>query len=130
MAGESLSLTAMEKALEGAWKRQALILENIANKDTPGYKAKRVDFERALEKEIERLKSGYGAGRGDALRRLRDVEFDAHELDSLETRLDGNSVDLDQENMELARTQLQFDYLVQQINAEYSRLKYAIREGR
>ncbi len=130
MLGSSLSLLTMEKALDGLWQRQSLILDNIANKDTPGYKAKRVDFESALAGEVERIKSNYGAYRGSAPSRMSSIRFSAYEHPSLQARLDGNNVDPDQENMELARTQIQYDYMVQKINAEYSRIKYAIREGR
>ena len=38
--GNSLSL--MTKALDGLWKRQEVISNNLANVDTPGYKSQYV----------------------------------------------------------------------------------------
>ena len=44
--GNSLSL--MTKALDGLWKRQEVISNNLANVDTPGYKSQYVTFEMCI----------------------------------------------------------------------------------
>ena len=45
-------------------------------------------------------------------------------------RLDGNTVDLDQENIALAKTQSQYQYLTRTLADYYARIRYAISEGR
>ena len=47
----------MQKALDGTWERQKAISNNIANHETPGYKAQKVMFEDALKKELKNLSS-------------------------------------------------------------------------
>ena len=45
----------LEKAADASWTRYNVIANNIANKDTPGYKRKDVNFEDYL---LEELTSG------------------------------------------------------------------------
>ena len=42
----------------------------------------------------------------------------------------GNNVVLDKEQIELARAQLQYDYLVTSLNSEINRIKYALNSGK
>ena len=42
-------------------------------------------------------------------------------------RADGNGVDIDVENVELVKTTLQYQYLVQAFNSDYNRLRTVIR---
>ena len=43
-------------------------------------------------------------------------------------RLDGNNVDLEKENLQLAKTQIQYMYTVAEINSYFSKLKSVISE--
>ncbi|MFZ8933509.1 MAG: flagellar basal body rod protein FlgB, partial [Bacteriovoracaceae bacterium] len=45
---EDKTLKALATSLKFRQMRQELISSNIANAETPGYKAKRIDFEEAL----------------------------------------------------------------------------------
>ena len=45
-------------------------------------------------------------------------------------RLDGNNVDVDTENVELASEQLRYQLLADSVTQEFSRLKTAIGSGR
>ncbi|HHZ01798.1 MAG TPA: flagellar basal body rod protein FlgB, partial [Tissierellia bacterium] len=45
-------------------------------------------------------------------------------------RLDGNNVDLEKENLQLAQTQLQYMYTVTEINSYFAKLKSVISEGK
>ena len=46
------TITALDKSVDMRLVKQNLINSNIANAETPGYKAKKVDFEEALAKAI------------------------------------------------------------------------------
>ena len=50
--------------------------------------------------------------------------------DGTTMRLDGNNVDIDAENAELAKNEIYYNTLVEKINSEFSRLKMAINEGK
>lgn len=47
------TLKALAASLNFRQMRQEIISSNIANADTPGYKAKRVDFEKALARALD-----------------------------------------------------------------------------
>ena len=50
----------LEQALDGLSSRQAAISSNLANIDTPGYQAQTVDFETALQREVQAATAGFG----------------------------------------------------------------------
>jgi flagellar basal-body rod protein FlgB len=74
-----------------------LTAANMANIDTPGYRAVGMDFEAEMREAID------GADRGRPARpvRVRDV-------DGLIARPDGNNVSMDREGLNLAEAQLKF----------------------
>jgi flagellar basal-body rod protein FlgB len=130
MIGNSLTSAIVNKALDGVWQRQKAISGNIANYETPGYKAKKVSFEAAMKSEMEKniSHSAY-----DPLRARREIEqMKIHTTVDVKgaERADGNNVNLDVENIDLAKAQIQYQYLVRSMTDTLSRLRYAISEGR
>jgi len=73
-----------------------LTAANMANIDTPGYRAVGMDF----EAEMRGASTG-GQGKGPRPVRIRDV-------DGLIARPDGNNVSMDHEGLRLAEAQLKF----------------------
>jgi flagellar basal-body rod protein FlgB len=122
----SSSMTLMEKSLDAMWLRQQVIANNIANAATPGYKSKRLEFEEVLESKLEKAEGSDAAVR----EAIDDTEPVIVRDEGTSAREDGNNVDLDQENIEMARAQMQYSYLTSSLNAQINRLKYAITEGR
>ena len=80
---------------------------NMANIDTPGYKTQGFDFEAAL---------------GSAMKGEPVVS----EVSGLVARPDGNTVSLDRESLNLAKSQLQFRTGVELMKHEFSRVMSAI----
>lgn len=80
---------------------------NMANIDTPGYKTQGFDFEAAL---------------GSAMHGSPAFA----EVDGLVARPDGNTVSLDRESLNLAKSQLQFRAGVELLRGEFSRMMSAI----
>ncbi|MBP3339011.1 MAG: flagellar basal body rod protein FlgB [Lachnospiraceae bacterium] len=116
----------LEKAADAAWTRNEVLSNNIANATTPGYKRQDVSFESYL---LEELTSG-------STKSLRD-KVDDVDLSNLRTsiytdysnlsyRLDGNNVDQDTENVELASNQLKYQALIDSINYEFNMIKAAL----
>ena len=126
----SVSAAMMEKSLSGLWQRQQLIAHNIANEDTPGFKAKRLAFEDALRREINSASRVTAISRQKMIERVEGVSPKVYEDKATATRTDGNNVDKLNEQIEQARVQIQYNALQRKINAHYSTLKYAINGGR
>lgn len=116
----------MEKSMGYLWTKQAAILDNIANAETPDYKAKVVTFEESIRAQLEEAaKRPTGAGKA-----VRDILDDA-ELTVFEaqeqTRMDDNGINITSEMTELIRNAYQQQYLYQAINKHYSLLRMAAR---
>jgi len=106
----------LEKYLGLASERQKLVVTNMANIDTPGYRTEDFDFRSELNRAVNSETSMAG---GPMM----------HEVSGLVARPDGNNVNLDREGMALAETQMQFRVGVQLIRSEFRRLLTAINEG-
>ncbi len=132
MIGDSPAAAILQKALDGTWQRQRAIANNIANHETPGYKAIKVNFEDSLERELKKLESGIPAKETivEGMRALKDSEINVFSDYSTSGRADGNNVDMDLENIEMAKTQIQYQYLTRSMTDMFARLRYAISEGK
>jgi len=125
----------LEKALDLRSMRHHLIVSNIANKDTPNYKA----FDLMVEEEMARstntgddatqlkrtddahLSKRRSSGMSGAMGRATGQEFPL--------RGDGNSVDIDREMANLSENNLLYDALAQVISRKFSGLEDAIKGG-
>lgn len=111
----------LQKAMTQTTQRHALIVNNLANVNTPGYKRKDMDFGIVLESEM--LKGP------ESLEQELGQTFGGAEQDT-SIRLDGNNVDLEREVAALAETELRYQALTDLANNYFSGLKNVIREGR
>lgn len=127
---QSVSTAAMEKALSATWQKKQLIDTNLANEDTPGYKAKRLHFEALLQNEMDNMSRSRSLSRRDGVERIAGVTPRVYQQIGTMARADGNNVDKLAEQTELARVQLQYQALAQKVSGYYSTLKYAISGGR
>lgn len=126
----------LEKGLQAASLRQAVIANNIANANTPGFKRSKVVFEEELKRATEaeernrRLVAAAGGGGGlrapAAVRIAPRVVIDG----STTARNDGNNVDIDVEMALMAENQIWYTALTRQISEHFARLRMAISEGR
>lgn len=122
----SISMDLLQKGLDAVWMRQQVISNNIANADTPGFKSKRVEFEGLLQKLLDRDYKNIDSLKSE----IDKTEPVVEENSNTSAREDGNNVVLDAENIELARAQIQYEYLVKSLTSQIERLKYAINGGR
>ncbi len=105
-------------ALDAMWTKQQLISDNIANYETPGYKAKTLDFEQTLE-------SIAGSDSDDSII-TATVNISERENDTI--RVDGNNVDMEQEQLELWKTYAQYSYLSRKITGDFTNMRYVINQ--
>jgi len=117
------------KAADGAWQRNNVIANNIANANTPNYKRKDVSFEAELQTALKASKYKSLDDKVSQLAgKLERVEPRVY-VDSAEYayRLDGNNVDIDTENVELASNQIKYNGIVQSINDQFNNIKSVIK---
>lgn len=112
----------MKQAINHSVVNQKVISHNLSNIDTPNFRAKQAVFEQTLNNEM-RLKLAGGRPSERAATTITDRTGGA-------MRSDGNNVDLDYEMSELARNQLQYEAMMEQLNRRLGGLKTVIRGGR
>lgn len=129
---------AIVAALNGLMARQKAIANNLANVDTPGFKASEVRFEErlreALAREGERqpimLVTDHPRHISTTARSVDLVKPEVIRLANTTNRIDGNNVDIDREMVKLAETTLSYNALVQLISSRIALGRYLINEGR
>jgi flagellar basal-body rod protein FlgB len=120
------TLSTVKQALNGLAKRQELISHNLANVDTPGYKAKQVNFEQALNQELSRSRDlDLASTRAGHLKPSegKSRQFKTSLRRGGIPRADGNNVDIDRELLEMTDTNLRFEALTTLLNKKYRLLK-------
>lgn len=117
----------LDKAADASWRRESLISHNIANVDTPGYKRKDLDFQSLLKAEMGRTKFDSLDQKIDQLDVNRLAPLTFTDMMSYSYRLDGNNVDIDTENVELASEQIRYQAVTTGINQQFSRMRAVIK---
>ena len=125
----------IKTALEGLVSRQRTIADNVANVDTPEFKASRVSFETALKQAAGTVDEPLKMMKvQNAVAAPGDAPPDVKPTVTLESdtgrRNDGNNVDVDREMLELADTNVRFNALIQVMSSKMANLRYAINDGR
>lgn len=110
--------------------RHSVTTSNIANAETPGYHAKKVDFEAALGRalDIDGLR-GMSTTAGDHIAvggASAAVRPDVYENPEGAINNDGNTVDLEKEMSALSENAILYKTALQLINKKMAALKYAI----
>lgn len=120
-------INVLDRAADAAWQRNEAISNNIANVDTPGYKRQDVAFESVLQQALgnNRYESMDDKVANVNLSRLRGRAY--VDYANYSYRLDGNNVDIENENVMLAENQLKYQGLISSINQEFTNLKTVMK---
>lgn len=117
-----------ERALTMRDKRTAIIANNIANVDTPGFKARDMDFQAALAKHTS---SDMGSLRTSNSRHISTAtpatEVELSYRTATQPSLDGNTVDEQLENAAFARNAIEHQASFQFLNGKFTGLVKALR---
>lgn len=145
------SYVQMKRALDVEAARHSVIAHNIANVNTPGYKAKRLTASSSGSSRFSHHLSQAESRRTQALALARlgsefahpgHIEFDSGaqrgtgeqsaiaEDGSATPRNDGNTVDIYREMALLAETQMRYEALAQMVSGRLITLRKVISEGR
>ena len=111
---DDLSSSSLRVAVAGLAARQTAIANNIANIETPGYRARKVEFEQALQNAVAHGESPVGVKPST--------------MSSLEpTRLNGSNVNLDEETLSHIDTTMRYQLTMRALDTKYSLLRDAIK---
>jgi flagellar basal-body rod protein FlgB len=129
------TLQALAAGMKLREMRQELISSNVANADTPGYKAKRMEFEQALARALDvdgqmgmKVEDGkhFDVGNGGFENLQPEVIEDPNGVVSE----NGNTVDREKEMARMAENKVMYDALVQLMNKKLGMMKYIISNER
>lgn len=123
-------MNTLEKSLDYSTVKNRTISDNIANIDTPNYKAKDTVFKEALD---------------DALHNTIETKrtHNAHYTFNSPTKSirtftkkntmynhNGNNVDVDKEMAELAKNQIYYQSMIDRLNGKFNKIQTVLRGGR
>ena len=116
-----------QQALELREKRAEVLANNLANADTPGFKARDFDFKKMLGLEMDnQLKMT--ATDGKHLPLVQDMQGDDLKYRvPMQASLDGNTVDTQQEVAQFTKNVLDFQASFQFLNSKFKGLSSALR---
>lgn len=126
------SVNCLEKGMGATWLRNEVISNNIANIDTPGFKASEVEFEDLMAAAVGSgpktvalavTDDRHISGKAES---AADVEAKVVKDDSTSAGLDENNVDIEHEMAELAKNSIEYYSLVSKVNSEFRKLDAAI----
>jgi flagellar basal-body rod protein FlgB len=125
------TIQVLDKVLELRGQKLQSISSNIANAETPGYSRLKMEFEEQLREAVT------GAGQEvthpghmphSPGRQIEDFQANFYRENDQSGIGDGNSVNLEQEMVDLAVNQIRFEAAILSLNKKFSMLKYVIQE--
>ena len=120
-------INVLDKAADAAWLRNDAIANNITNVNTPGYKRQDVAFEAELQKALGRNRFQSMDSKVAGLR-TKSLEGKPYlDYANYSYRLDGNNVDIENENVMLAENQLKYQGLVASMTQEFTNLQNVMK---
>ncbi|SRR5579884_95617 len=122
----------LAQALDLRSEKHRVITANIANQDTPGYKATEVNFKEALQSAFESSPLVLSQTDPAHLSPVGSASGVSHATISPQSsqRLDGNTVNAEKEMTKLAENTLYYTATTQIISSKFKAIENAIREGR
>ena len=91
--------------------------QNIANVETPGYKAKQLDFVNVLSEERRNVTA------------QNIIETQVVEDETASTRSDGNNVNMEKESIELYKAYAQYSMLLGKVRSEFDKYGYVLNSN-
>ena len=123
---DSAVIAALRRQMTVAVAKQVAAAGNLANVDTPGYKAREITFDETLASQAGtpvKTRANHIGGSGVA------SGIGMREIDSAPRR-DGNTVQLDRELLTMGRAGGEFAQAQTALAAKFRLVRYAINEGR
>lgn len=129
---DATMVAALRRHMTIAAAKQMVASGNLANLNTPGYRARETSFSTELDREVAQ-----GAGLATTDRRHLTGEpvegsrgAQIKETDGLPERRDGNTVHLERELLSMSAAASEFKAAQTVLAAKFRLVKYAISEGK
>lgn len=103
----------LKASMDAMWLKQKVHQNNIANYETPNFKADVISFRNVLTKKQDNTIE-------------TTLIADTSKSDEKSLRLDGNNVDIEKESLEMYRAYVQFSALSQKMSTSFKNIRYAI----
>lgn len=116
--------------------RQVVASSNLANVDTPGYRAQEIDFTKALDRQLgsplalAKTTGGHLTGAGEPASDGDVSGIPTRDVEGAVERRDGNTVQIDRELLTMLSAAGDFSRAQTALAAKFRLLRYAISEGR
>ncbi len=111
--------TGLQRVLDTRFAQHTASAANIANSETPGYRARVVDFDAAI--------AGAFQEHGEM---PADESMPMVELEAPDWAVDGNSVNAEREAARLMENRLMYEAVAEGIGRRLALLKFAANDGR
>lgn len=123
------TISSLEKGLSYATLKNKAVAQNIANVDTPNYKAKEVSF-----KDVFSEVKGQGLASNKTDSRHYDFAVNTstpgvYSYENFRARPNGNGVNMDAEQASLAENTIYYNALIDRVNGKLSTLTKVIKGG-
>lgn len=114
-------------------KRQEILAANLANSDTPNYKARDLDFATAMRSAmgaaggaltLAKTSEGHIDGKGIGAAGMAGVKFRS----VVQPSLDGNTVDPDVERAHFAENAMRYQFILERMRGSVEKMKLALSE--
>jgi flagellar basal-body rod protein FlgB len=122
-------MAALGRQLTLAVARQVVSAGNLANIDTPGYRTREMSFDDLLAGEVQKM-SASTEGSAPQFEGISSEEPATSEASGLQSRRDGNNVQLDRELFNMTKASADFSAAQGVLAAKFRLIRYAINEGR
>lgn len=116
------------QALKLRAARQGVLAANIANADTPGYKAADFNFAEALDKAASGAADGMQAvTKSTHQRAAGNAIYELKDRAAAQPSADGNTVDMDAERAQFADNAVRYEAALRTLNAQIKTMLSAIQ---
>lgn len=131
MASLEQHISVLSQAMNLRTQRHEVLASNIANADTPNYKARDFGFETAMQNAIAGRNEAGGVGmartatghmQGGVAGGAAVLKFRAE----TQSAVDGNTVDMDVERAQIAENAMQYQILSQLISEKFKGIRSAL----
>ncbi|QRM20512.1 flagellar basal body rod protein FlgB [Dechloromonas sp. TW-R-39-2] len=131
MSSIAQHVSVLSQAMNLRSQRHQVLASNIANADTPQYKARDFDFQGAMQNALAGRASAGGVSlmttssghmRGDGSGGAANLKFRGE----TQSAVDGNTVDMDVERTQIAENALQYQVLTQLISDKFKGMRSAL----
>jgi flagellar basal-body rod protein FlgB len=122
-------MAALGRQMTQAVAKQGVAAGNLANLDTPHYRTKEATFGDVLDGEVQKLQLAVTNDK-QLLGATAAQGPQSAEVAGLDSRRDGNNVQIDRELLTMTRASADFSAAQAALSAKFRLIRFAINEGR